>query len=150
MTIINKKSSKDEIKKRLNFIIINKVSSKKELAKALDIAPTTVSAWTTGRILPSIPVLIKIAILTHTSLDWLLLGKDSLNSPDHLTLPSTTVFDKVFLYGYEFAANNQIKVSGSFFLGLYYLVAKEIAKSDKTIPEIIEENKKVILHLSNT
>lgn len=142
MTSFKQKSHK-EVTERLTFIINNKVSSKKEFAKILNVAPTTVSAWTNGRIFPSIPILIKIAILTHTSLDWLLLGKtDVSESLDE------QVFNKVFKEGYKLAQRHKLPLNGSYFLGLYSLVSQELEKNSRMSPEeIIKLNQRIIVQL---
>jgi len=142
MKLLKQKKHK-EVTERLTFIINNKVSSKKELAKILNVAPTTVSAWTNGRIFPSIPILIKIAILTHTSLDWLLLGKTDISES-----LDEQIFNKVFKEGYRLAQRYKLPLNGSYFLGLYFLVSQELQKNPKISPEeIIKANQKMIVQL---
>lgn len=132
-----------KVTERLTYVINNKISSKKKFAEILNVAPTTVSAWTNGRILPSISALIKIAILTHTSLDWLLLGKDA--TKEEL---DEQIFNKVFKEGYNLAQRNNLPLNGSYFLGLYALVSQELEKNPQSTPEeIIKNHQKMIVQL---
>lgn len=128
---------------RLRHVIETKVGSKKQWAKLLNVAPTTVSAWTSGRIFPSVLVLIKIAAISKTSLDWLLLGK--INSELNI---DEQIFNQVFQAGYQLALQHKLTLTGSYFLGLYEYVTQELKTQPGSSPlEIIKNNQAMLIRL---
>lgn len=144
-----------DITTRLTYVIEHLVGSKRKLASALGVTPSTVSGWTSGRIFPSLTLLAKLSVLTHCSLDWVLLGKGNApragGGPSAVPHINKEIFNTVFKEGYKLAEQygiNAKDLHGTFFWGLYIFVTKELKSNPSASPhDIIKENTEMLLYL---
>lgn len=146
-----------DIRDRINYIVENLVRSKRKLAADLGVTPSTISGWSSGRIFPSVIVLTKLAHITETSLDWILLGKGNgpkVTSEAQIPPINKDVFNTVFLEGVKLIETNNLdyrKIPGTFFWGLYILVNKELQNNPKdTVEAILTRNAEIIILLAST
>ena len=65
----------DDIYKRIDFIRQNAAMTQKQFAETLTVSQSAVSKYLTGR-MPPADVMLKIAKLGHTSVEWVLTGKE--------------------------------------------------------------------------
>lgn len=90
-----KKTEAEIIGENIRRIRELKHLSQKELAVTIDVAPTQYSRVETGKVMPALKTLIKIAKVLDTSLDALV-SQDSNTSQDY-NIKDKSLFDKVRL-----------------------------------------------------
>ena len=76
-------SSKDDILKRIKFIFHSSGLNQSRFAKQLNISQAAVSKYLNERIPPP-DILLKIAYLGNTTIEWLLTGKINIHSEENL------------------------------------------------------------------
>ena len=90
-----KKTEAEIIGENIRRIREQKHLSQKELAVTIEVAPTQYSRVETGKVMPALKTLIKIAKVLDTSLD-LLVSHDSNTTQDY-NIKDKSLFDKVRL-----------------------------------------------------
>ena len=90
-----KKTEAEIIGDNIRRIREEKHLSQKELAAIIEVAPTQYSRVETGKVIPALKTLIKIAKVLNVTLDVLI--NDSGASAQEVTIKDKTLFDKVRL-----------------------------------------------------
>ncbi len=128
---------------KILLIAKEKFGSQKKMAEELNLAPSTISDWISGRRKPSFEVLSEICLKAEISLDWLVLGKtfetDSLN---------LDLFNEVVVYAIEFADEIEIAIDGNYLMACYDFINEELEKNKKEpIKDIFNRLKPLIIKL---
>lgn len=73
---------------RLDILLKENQMTAKELTEKLGLSKTSISEWRKGKTSPSVKSLVGISQIFGVSLDWLILGKESISSSDEEILIS--------------------------------------------------------------
>jgi len=124
----------EEFGKKIILIAKEKFGSQKKMAEALNLSPSNISEWISGKRKPSFEVLKELCIKAEISLDWLVLDKDMSHVIDHHE------FARIVVYAHEWAKSNNIN-SNDDLLTSIYLTFEERRKEtpNLTISMFLEE-----------
>lgn len=95
LSMVKKKTEVEVIGDNIRHIREQKKMSQKELATAIEVAPTQYSRVETGKVMPSLKTLVKIAKILDVSVDELINGEG--NSASEIIIKDKTLFEKVRL-----------------------------------------------------
>lgn len=99
--------------KKIVLIAKEKFGSQKLLAESLNLKPSTITEWVSGRKKPSFEVLKELCLKAEISLDWLVLDKDMSTSIDYHDLM------RISLYIQNWATSNNIEVNEDLLTSIY-------------------------------
>jgi DNA-binding XRE family transcriptional regulator len=138
-------TTEKKIIKKLKMLIKNRFGTQKNMAKIMETSERSVVFWLKGEPLPNLEFLIKLANYCQVDISYFFTDE---SSPADIL--DSELFDEIFNHAYTFAEEHNLKIKGTFFLGVYQLITETMQRDKVSIEEAFEINKKTILRIVNT
>lgn len=113
------------ISKKLKKLAKEKFGTQKNMAEDLNFDAGQLSTWINGKVMPSLELLEKIVIKYNLPPEYFFVD----DSHEEKIGIDEDLFNQIFELAYSLAIKENLKIKGTYFLGCYEFVIKELNKN---------------------